>query len=84
MPHVSSIFPKLVSTVTIVMPASDDTINAMKCNFFQPNKMCTVLPFLKFSHSEYVLDANDRKVTIVVRAFSYTLNKSLFLSQANC
>ena len=41
MPHVSSIFPKLVSAVTIVMASSDATRNAMKCEFFR-NKI--VLP----------------------------------------
>ena len=44
MPHVSSIFPKLVSAVTIVMASSDVTRNAMKCEFFR-NKI--VLPSIK-------------------------------------
>ena len=47
MPHVSSIFPKLVSAVTIMMASSDATRNATKCEFFPPNKMfSSILLFL--------------------------------------
>ena len=47
MPHVSSIFPKLVSAVTIVMASSDATRNAMKCEFFRHNKIFpSILLFL--------------------------------------
>ena len=40
MPYVSSIVPKLVPAVAIVMPSSDGTRNPMQCDFFQQNKIC--------------------------------------------
>ena len=47
MPHVSSIFPKFVSAVEIVMPPSNNTRNAMKCKKFRHNKMLpSILLFL--------------------------------------
>ena len=47
MPHVSSIFPKLVSAFEIVMPPSNNTRNAMKCEFCRHNKMLpSILLFL--------------------------------------
>ena len=47
MPHVSSIFPKFVSAVEIVMPPSNNARNAMKCEFFRHNKMLpSILLFL--------------------------------------
>ena len=47
MPHVSSILPKFVSAVEIVMPPSNNTRNAMKCEFFRHNKMLpSILLFL--------------------------------------
>ena len=47
MPHVSSILPKFVSAVEIVMPPSNNTRNAMKCDFFRHNKMLpSILLFL--------------------------------------
>ena len=53
MPHVSSIFPKLVSAVTIVMASSDATRNAMKCEFFR-NKI--VLPSILLFLDAYEFD----------------------------
>ena len=45
--HISSIFPKFVSAVEIVMPPSNNTRNAMKCDFFRHNKMLpSILLFL--------------------------------------
>ncbi len=41
MPYVSSIVPKLVPAVTIVMPSSDGARNAMQCEFVQQNKICS-------------------------------------------
>ena len=47
MPHVSSILPKFVSAVEIVMPPSNNTRNAMKCEFFRHNNMLpSILLFL--------------------------------------
>ena len=62
MPHVSSIFPKLVSAVTIVMASSDANRNATKCEFIHQNKMCSsilgrcMLDASAFNLREYVLD----------------------------
>ena len=53
MPHVSSIFPKLVSAVTIVMALSNNTRNAMKCEFFR-NKI--VLPSILLFLDAYEFD----------------------------
>ena len=53
MPHVSSIFPKLVSAVTIVMASSNNTRNAMKCEFFRHNKM---LPSILLFWDAYEFD----------------------------
>ena len=53
MPHVSSIFHKLVSAVTIVMASSDATRNAMKCEFFR-NKI--VLPSILLFLDAYEFD----------------------------
>ena len=53
MPHVSSIFPKLVSAVTIVMASSDATRNAMKCELFR-NKI--VLPSILLFLDAYEFD----------------------------
>ena len=53
MPHVSSIFTKLVSAVTIVMASSDATRNAMKCEFFR-NKI--VLPSILLFLDAYEFD----------------------------
>ena len=52
MPYVSSIVPKLVPAVTIVMPLSDGTRNPTQCEFFQHNKMCSSI----LERREYVLD----------------------------
>ena len=41
MPYVSSVFPKLVSAVTIVIPSYDGTRNAVQCEFFQQNNICS-------------------------------------------
>ena len=41
MPYASSIVPKLVPAVTIVMPSSDGTRNPMQCELFQQNKICS-------------------------------------------
>ena len=47
MPHVSSILPKFVSAVEIVMPPSNNNRNAMKCDFFRHNKILpSILLFL--------------------------------------
>ena len=47
MPHGSSILPKFVSAVEIVMPPFNKTRNAMKCEFFRHNKMLpSILLFL--------------------------------------
>ena len=53
MPHVSSIFPKFVSAVEIVMPPSNNTRTAMKCEFFRHNKM---LPSILLFLDAYELD----------------------------
>ena len=56
MPHVSSIFPKLVSAVTIVMASSDATRNATKCEFSPQNKICSsILLFLDALILEYLI-----------------------------
>ena len=55
MPYVSSIVPKLVPAVTIVMPSSDGTRNPMQCDFFQQYKICPSI--LESSDiREYVID----------------------------
>ena len=51
----SSIFPKLVSAVTIVMASSDATRNAMKCEFFR-NKI--ILPSILLFLDAYEFDDN--------------------------
>ena len=69
MPHVSSIFPKFVSAVEIVMPPSNNTRNAMKCEFFRHNKMLpSILLFLELTNS-------------MIPGYSYSLINSLFCSQ---
>ena len=53
MPRVSSIFPKFVSAVEIVMPSSNNTRNATKCDFFR-NKI--VLPSILLFLDAYEFD----------------------------
>ena len=55
MPYVSSIVPKLVLAVTIVMPSSDGTRNPTQCEFFQQNKICSSI-LERRDIREYVLD----------------------------
>ena len=66
MPYVSSIVPKLVPAVAIVMPSSDGTRNPTQCDFFQQNKICPSI--LKKTHSG-------------IPGYSYSLINSLFCSQ---
>ena len=70
MPYVSSIFPKLVSAVTIVMPSSDATRNSMKCDFFSAKQNIAFhLAILGTVHGRSYSGvrsrANDVKVTIM-------------------
>ena len=55
MPYVSSIVPKLVPAVAIVMPSSGGTRNPTQCDFFQQNK---IFPSILESSDirEYVID----------------------------
>ena len=69
MPHVSSIFPKLVSAVTIAMASSDATRNAMKCDFFRNKMFC--LP----SCYSWTLTNS------MIPGYSYSLINSLLCSQ---
>ena len=64
MPHVSSIFPKLVSAVTILMPPSNNTINAMKCEFFR-NKF--FLPSILLFLDAYEFD--DTWYSLIISLF---------------
>ena len=67
MTHVSSIFPKLVSAVTILMPPSNNTRNAIKCEFFRNT---IVLPSILLFLDAYEFDDTW-----------YSLINSLFCSQ---
>ena len=55
MAYVSSIVPKLVPAVAIVMSSSDGTRNPMQCDFVRQNKM--FISILESSDiREYVID----------------------------